>query len=498
MAGDLALEGELAGVAALHFHEHLLVFVAEALHDGGRDEDLKLGFAGVALEAAHDSGNLALDVDGDGEGALDDAVALAVGAIDVHLGEEALFLALAGHLHEAELGDGEDVGAGAVAAEGGLHGLVNLVLVLAALHVDEVDDDESADVAQAHLAGDLFDGLGVDLEDGLFLGAGAAVAAGVDVDGDEGLGLVDDEVAAALEVDLAAEGGLHLGLDAVVIEDGEVAFVELDDAAGAAGDAAGDLADAGVGGLVVDGHAVDVFGEPVADDALDEVGLGVDAGGGAHGLDVVLELAPDVEDVAEVAAEGALVGAGADGTDDDADAGGQGETIEDLLEAEALLAVGNLAGDAAGGLGRGHHDEVAAGEGEVRGDAGALGADGALGDLDNDVAAGGEALLNLFVGDAAAAGLAPTLLFIEEAALIGKHVPVVKEGVLFETDIDEGGLEVVLQILDAALEDAPDEALLHGVLHLEFLNAAVFHNGHAGLQLFHVHHNLALLRLPLK
>ena len=184
--------------------------------------------------------------------------------------------------------------------------------------------------------------------------------------------------------------------------------------------------------------------------------------------------------------------------DNDADAGRQGKTVENLLKAEALLTVGNLAGDSAGGLGRGHHDEVAAREGEIGGDAGPLGADGAFGDLHHDVAARREALFNLLVGDATAAGLAPAILFVQEAALIGEHVPVVEKGVLLEADIDERGLEVVLQVLDAALEDAPNEALLHGVLHLEFLNAAVFHNGHAGLQLFHVHHNLALLRLPLK
>ncbi len=54
----------------------------------------------------------------------------------------------------------------------------------------------------------------------------ADVATGVDVDGGERLGLVDDEVAAALEPDLALGGPLELLLDAVGVEDGLLAGVE--------------------------------------------------------------------------------------------------------------------------------------------------------------------------------------------------------------------------------------------------------------------------------
>jgi hypothetical protein len=60
-------------------------------------------------------------------------------------------------------------------------------------HVDEVADDEPAQVAETELAADLVDGLDVGLV-GVGLGVlGAAAAARVDVDGDEGLGLFDDE-----------------------------------------------------------------------------------------------------------------------------------------------------------------------------------------------------------------------------------------------------------------------------------------------------------------
>ena len=66
---------------------------------------------------------------------------------------------------------------------------------------------------------DFVGGLEVDLEDGGFLVLAALVAAGVDVDGHERLGFVHDDVAAALEVDLAGEGILELPGDVEAVED---------------------------------------------------------------------------------------------------------------------------------------------------------------------------------------------------------------------------------------------------------------------------------------
>ena len=88
---------------------------------------------------------------------------------------------------------------------------MTLVAVFALVHVDEVDDDDAAEVAQTDLADDLRDGIEVGLDDGVFEASGLAdVLAGVDVDGDEGLGLIDDDGAAGLEPDLGPEGLIDL------------------------------------------------------------------------------------------------------------------------------------------------------------------------------------------------------------------------------------------------------------------------------------------------
>ncbi len=143
-----------------------LVLGAEAFEHGGVDDDAELEVRLVALPFLEDLAEFALDFDAHGEGALDLAAAFAVGAVVVDGLAHALGVALAGHLHEAELGDGQDVGLGAVALEAFLHALVDLLAVLVGLHVDEIEHDEAADVAEAELAADLLGGFEVDLEDG--------------------------------------------------------------------------------------------------------------------------------------------------------------------------------------------------------------------------------------------------------------------------------------------------------------------------------------------
>ena len=82
---------------------------------------------------------------------------------------------------------------------------MTLGAVLALVHVDEVDDDDATQVAEADLANDFGDGVEVGLEDCVLEPGGFAdVLAGVDVDGDEGFRLVDDDGAAGFEPDLGS------------------------------------------------------------------------------------------------------------------------------------------------------------------------------------------------------------------------------------------------------------------------------------------------------
>ena len=122
--------------------------------------------------------------------------------------------ALARHFHQAEGRDAADLDARAVVLERVLEAALDRAVVPVLLHVDEVDHDEAGEVAQAKLAGHLVGGLAVRLGRGVLDVVLARGAAGVHVDRDESLGLVDDDVAAGLERHLAGEHRIELRFDA--------------------------------------------------------------------------------------------------------------------------------------------------------------------------------------------------------------------------------------------------------------------------------------------
>src|SRR5439155_781397 len=113
--------------------------------------------AGRDRQAAHDVQAHALR-------RLDQAPALAVGAVEIDRPLEARAHALAGHLDDAELAHAEHLGFGPVALEVVVEALLQLAAVALEAQVDEVADDHPAQVAQPELAGDFVGGLEVGLE----------------------------------------------------------------------------------------------------------------------------------------------------------------------------------------------------------------------------------------------------------------------------------------------------------------------------------------------
>ena len=216
---------------ALEFHEDFRVLGAEAVEDVGIDHDHEIALMGALLD---DSIELALNLDGHAHGGFHAATTCAVRAGFIHGVAQRFVEALAGHFHQTDGGDLQHLGLGLVFLDAVLHGLVDGHLVFAVAHVDEVNDDESADVAQTELACYGLGGLDVGLEDHFFLIFVAAIASGVDVDRNKGLGFIDDDVAATGEPDLARKGFVDLFLDADSLEERDGTRHVVDAAFGAA------------------------------------------------------------------------------------------------------------------------------------------------------------------------------------------------------------------------------------------------------------------------
>jgi hypothetical protein len=133
--------------------------------------------------------------------------------------------ALARHFHQAELRDAAQLHAGTVELERVLQLVLDVALVLARRHVDEVDHHQAAKVAQAQLARDFLGRFQVGLERGFLDVAALGGARRVDVDRGQGFGLVDHQRAAGRQAHVALVGVLDLRFDLEAVEQRRVVGV---------------------------------------------------------------------------------------------------------------------------------------------------------------------------------------------------------------------------------------------------------------------------------
>ena len=442
--------------------------------------------------AAQHEVEVALDVAGDEDGGVHRTRTLAGGAdlrgVDGHLRAHAL----PRDLHETELAEGQDGVLGAVAGHVFHHRLVEHLPVVGALHVDEVDEDDAAEVAQAQLPGHLAGGLLVDAQDGGLGVGGSRLGARVDVDDVHGLGVLDHQVGPAGQREGLAEGSLDLAADAVVLEHGAGALVVAEDLELLGRDGFEVALDVDVGIAVVGGDAVKGAVEQVAQDGGGLVELAEQLRRGLGLVQLRLDLLPLGDEAGHLLVEvGHLLALGGRAHDDaevlGADAFHQGGQPALLLLGAHLLGDGHVVGE--GGQ---HH--VAPGDGDLAGEPRPLGGDGLLQDLHQQVVALGEHLLDL-------AGLHDLGLVLEmvehrgvvgpgdrllgellERAELGTQVGVVQESLLGMSDVDEGRVQTGRELAHLPEEDVADREVIVGLLVVQLHEPAVLQDGdfHAG------------------
>src|SRR5205823_6407710 len=177
---------------------------------------------------------------------------------------QALAGALAGHFHEPERREAHDVGLGAIRGQRPLEGAEHRAAVRLIAHVDEVDDDDAAEIAQPQLPRDAHRRLEVGAEDGLLEIAMTHIGAGVHVDGGHRFGLVDHQVAAGLQRHLAIERLGDLLLDAVEVEYQPRAGVQFDERRRPGHEGGGELLHTLVLARRIDQHAAHAAAELIA------------------------------------------------------------------------------------------------------------------------------------------------------------------------------------------------------------------------------------------
>ena len=134
---------------------------------------------------------------------------------------------LAAHFHQAEFADGAKLHSCTVLAQGVAQAVFHFAAVFALFHVNEIDHDQAAQVAQAHLAGYLVGSFEVGAGGGFFDVAAFDGAGGVHVHAHQRFGVVNHDGAAGWQRDGAGIGRFNLVLNLKAAEQRRVVAVAL-------------------------------------------------------------------------------------------------------------------------------------------------------------------------------------------------------------------------------------------------------------------------------
>ena len=201
MQGWVAFDENGAAEDFFEFFEVLIVLGFEDLGDvrmNAQHDVLALESFGDFLRFDEDFAHHSLH-------AFDIARAFAMRARGAESALEALLDAFAGDGHQAEIVELQNFVRRFVGAHGFFESLHDALAVFALVHIDEVDDDDTAKIAQADLADDFLDGFDVGFDDGVFEAIRFTDEfAGIDINGHQRFGLIDDDVAGPWEGKAAA------------------------------------------------------------------------------------------------------------------------------------------------------------------------------------------------------------------------------------------------------------------------------------------------------
>ena len=291
----------------------------------------------------------------------DHAGAVAARAGDVRTLVQRRAQSLARQLHQAESGDLARLDPGAVVMQGVLDALLDLTLVLGVLHVDEVDDDQAAEVAQPHLARGFLGRLEVRSERRVLDVGAAGGARRVDVDRDQGLGVVDHDGTARGQRHEPRVRGLDLVLDLEAREQRRRVLVTLDPSDGVRHHVTHELPGLLVDVVGIDQDLADVRREVVADRADDQARFLVDQERASRGACRAVDRTPELHQVVQVPLQFFLRATDAGSAGDQAHARGQVEPVHDLAEFLPVLALDAARHTAAARVVR-HQDQVTPGQ----------------------------------------------------------------------------------------------------------------------------------------
>ena len=277
------------------------------------------------------------------------------------------------HLQQPERADAADLDARPVVLQRLLQAALDRDLVAVLLHVDEIDHDQTREVAQPQLARDLLGGFKVGAQRGFLDVALAGRPSGIDVDRDQRLGLIDHEIAARTQLRDGRMDRVDLALDLNAVEQPDLRVaVWLHPLGMARHQRAHERLRGAVAFFALDQHLVQVARVKIADRALDKIAFLVDQRRRRRAQRHVADLVPQPQQIFVIALDLGFRAFGAGGADDDPHAFGDVEFFEDVLQPAPVGNAGDLARHAAAAVRVRHQHAIASGQRQVRGQRRAL------------------------------------------------------------------------------------------------------------------------------
>ena len=385
--------------------------------------------------------------------------------------------ALAGHLNHAEVRNLQRGGLGTIAAQIAFQARFNLAPVLGHAHIDQVVDDDSAQVAQAQLTGDFINGFTVGVVGVGFTIACTAALATVHIDGNHGFGLINHQRAARRQGHFARVNLLNLPFNAERFEDWRNAVVVQKPRRVDRRHHLQEGLCAREGAFAVHHDGVDAVVGDVADGSNQQIAFRVQGAGRAGGAHASLHGLPQTLQVDSVALQFSLGAIEAGSAQNESESCWQFKAVQDAAHFATLVFVFHLAADA-NLVHLRHHHQQSAGNRYVTRQGWALGADALLEDLHDDFLSALERFLNRWT-IAARNLLADALGALFAGEVLRVQIADVQEAVLAFAEVDERRLDGGFHVHDAALIDVADVG--GGVLALgkDLLEASIFKDGDA-------------------
>ena len=357
-------------------------------------------------------------------------------------------------------------------------------------HVDEVDDDDPAEVAQPQLPRHRLRGLEVGAVHRFLEVALAEEGTGIHVDRGHRLGLVDDQVATGLQRHFLFQRAADLVLDAVQVEDRTRAAVVLDLLRQFRHVLRGEVAQALAGLARVDLDLLHVAADQVAHRAQRQAEVLVHAAADLRRGGIVLDQLPRAPEVGDVLGQCVRRLSFRIGAHDVAvRVARRREFAHQRLQPRAFVLVLDAGGDADHPRTRQQH-QVARGNADLGGQPRALAADRVLDHLHHDLGAVAQQFGDRDLHLHRRRGGGRVLAFAGVELGAAEDVVGVQEGGALQADVDERRLHARHHPLHLALVDVADHPALAAALDVQLLQHAVLDHRDAGFARGHVDQQL--------